>query len=190
LRDVGLDGDTTEEPVVGDADGVFILGDGVVEEFLLGVGRTQFEVVQREFGLEGEKDCLTVGGGGLGLFTSGCDVATNRTPEIDLIVELEREQEQGLASAGRGAVEIGLIGGEALPSGEGIHAKRWIAVGILHAEVGASGAEVGVGGLESLIREGHLWLQRIEPIVMEDRPPVATRNGVLGLGDIPCGILP
>ena len=91
LGDIGLDRDAAEETVVGDADGVFVLRDGVVEELLLCVGCPEFEVVESEFGLEREEDGLAVGGGGLRLFASCCDVAANSAPEINFVVELERE---------------------------------------------------------------------------------------------------
>ncbi len=80
LGEVGLGGDAADEAVVGDADGLLILRDGVVEELLLGVGGAELEVVDGELGLQGEQRGLAVGGGGLGLFAGGVDAAADARP--------------------------------------------------------------------------------------------------------------
>ena len=52
LGEVGLYGNAAEVAVVGDANGFGVLRDGVVEEFLLGVGGAELEVVHGDFCLK------------------------------------------------------------------------------------------------------------------------------------------
>jgi hypothetical protein len=65
LRDVALDGDAAVVAVGCDAERVFVLRDGVVEELLEGVVDAEVEVVECELGLQGEQDVLAIGSGGL-----------------------------------------------------------------------------------------------------------------------------
>ena len=164
------------------------MSDGVVEELLLGVGGAEFEVVDGELGLQGEQRRLAVGGGGLRLLAGGVDAAADGAPEIDLIVQIEREDEVGVSVVGVGGVEVGLVGGVAHAADEGVGAECGEEVGALDADAGAGGAEVGVGDLEGLIGGGDLWLERVQAGVVEEGPPVAARDGVGGRGGLPVGV--
>ena len=104
LIDVGLAGDAAFEAVGGDAEGLFVVLDGVVEEFLLGVGGAGFEVVHGELGLEAEHGGLHVRGAGLSFFAGSADVAADAAPEIDLVAELDGEDDVA------GAVVVGGLG--------------------------------------------------------------------------------
>ncbi len=86
-------------------------------------------------------------------------------------------------------VEVGLVGGVAFAAEEGIDAKCGVLVRVLDAQVGAGGAQVGVGDLQSLVGGGDLRLEGVEAVVVEDGPPVAAGDGVLGLGGLPVGVL-
>ena len=104
---------------------------------------------------------LHVGGGGLGLFAGGGDAAADAAPEVDLVVEVERELKVGDAVVAVGGVEVGTVGGVAHAADGGRDADGGEAAGAVVRGSGAGLAEAGFGCLERLIFGGDLRLKRL-----------------------------
>ncbi len=119
LGKVGLYGDAAEVAVVGDADSFCVLRDGVVEELLLGIGGAQLKVIHRDFSLERQQGGLEIRCRCLRLLAGRSYVAADCSPEIDFIVQLQRQLEVTFAVVGSGG-EVGLVGGVAFPPKKGL----------------------------------------------------------------------
>ena len=187
LIDVGLSGDAAFEAVGGDAEGLFVVLDGVVEEFFLGVGGAGFEVVDGELGLEAEHGGLEIAGGGLGLFAGGADAAADAAPEIDLVVELDGEDDVAGAVVVDGVdrIDVGSGVGLAQAAGGGSGGDGGGEVGAVELDLGAGFAEACLGGLEVLIGGGDLRLKGVQFGIVEDGPPVAAESGIGWFGRLP-----
>ena len=65
-RHIGIGGHSTGEPCLGQVQVLLILLHGGVEQALLGIQATQFEIVRRQFGAQAQIDVRQVSGCGLG----------------------------------------------------------------------------------------------------------------------------
>ena len=71
--------------------------------------------------------------------------------EVDLVVEVNRELEVGLAAIGEVAVEVRAVGGGALADDSGRGSDGGSLAGAVETDLGAGGLEVGIGLLEGLV---------------------------------------
>ena len=88
---IGFGSDTALEAVGSDAVRLLVILHGVVQQLLLGVCGAGLEVVDGEFSLKAEENCLAVACACLGLFASGANAATNASPDINLVVQVDRD---------------------------------------------------------------------------------------------------
>ena len=192
LIDVGLGGYASLEAVVGDAVGLLVVLDGIVEELLGGIGGTGAEVVHGELCLEAEQGGLEVGCAGGGLLAGCPDAAPDAAPEIDLVGEIDGELQIAAAIAvevGVGGVEVRAVRGLAEAAVERGHTDGWRQTRAAELDERSCLAKAGLGRLDALIGGRNLGLERIELGIPEDGPPLAAQPGVGGLGELPAGLL-
>ncbi len=181
LIDVGLAGDAALEAVGGDAEGLFVVLDGVVEQLLLRVGGAGFEVVDSQLACRLSFAVWRSAAGCLRFLARGADSAADAAPEIDLVAEFEREL--NVAGVCRvGGVEVGPVGGFTLAAAVRCGGDSWCEAGAVVSDLCAASRETGFGGLEALVRCDDLRFQGVQLGVVEDGPPFAAQDGVRGAG--------
>ena len=107
---VGLRSDPAFKAIVRDAVGLFVVLHGIVQQLLLGVRAAGFEVVDGEFGLQAQQDCLAVACACLRLFSRGAYGSANAAPDVDLVVEIDGKLDVADTVALRAVrVEVGAV---------------------------------------------------------------------------------
>ena len=132
---------------------------------------------------------LPVACAGLRLFPRGTDSAANATPDVDLIVQINRKLDVADAvSVVSVYVEVWAIGGLAHPSGKRSDSDCRIQRGVVEADQCASLAKPRIRCLQILIVLGYLWLKNIQLRVAEDLPPFSALSRIGRLSNLPVGV--
>ena len=177
LFDVGLRRETADMPVGRQLQRMRIGFDRLVEKPLLGILRTQVNIVERQLGMKAEARRRQIGRGCLGLLPRRLDRATYAAPEIDLVIKIDGHLEIAQRRRIRKR-NIGLMRGIADVGGAGAGRNAGEFGGARHADQGARLYETRLGFFQALVGVAQLLLEPVELAIAEDFPPLATRERI------------
>ena len=186
LGDIEVGGDTTLAAVLGEFERTAVGDHGFLQQLVLGIERAQGEVVNGDFGLDGELGGFEIIGRGSHTRARALDLAAHAAPDIELPTGIERDDEgveSGPVAGGAGAGR--LVGANALAGEGGVGRELGEEVGARDVHKGAGLLEVRIGGRELLVVGGREGFEAVQIGVAEEFPPGAARQVGGGLGRLP-----
>ncbi len=154
---------------------LLVVGNGPLQQRLLGIGDAQQEIGLRQRGLRRQQRRGQVGLAGLRARFAALDLAPYAAPQIDLPAGRQRCR----LSAG----DIAVAAARAVHAG--LRADHREVAGACRAQDRGGLAVLGLGGGDGLVGDLHARHQRVELRIAEHGPPVAALSGVAGLGGLP-----
>jgi hypothetical protein len=157
---------------------------GLLQQLVLSVERAQREVIDGDFGLNGEFGGFQVIGRGRDSGASALNLPAHAAPEVGLPTGIERDAKRVESrAAATGTLRLVCSGALAVEAGRSRELGKPIRAGDIDQGTGL--LEVRIRGGELLVVGGGEGFKAVQLGIAEEFPPGATRQVRGGLGRLP-----